>query len=128
MPYRSEKFEQLLGLIDRSYHNVVECRHESWWSKEVIDNFRQHKLSFCGVSYPNLPWKVVATTNTLYYRFHGVPKLYISSYEDSFLEKIATGIKKSGVKSAFVYFNNTAGPAAVENAGFIRDFLKTRGY
>ena len=44
-----------------------------------------------------------------YYRFHGVPRLFYSEYDNSFLERIYSQIHGNGaVKEAYIYFNNTA--------------------
>ena len=77
--------------------------------------------SFCGVSFPGIVHdEAVANTSCLYYRFHGVPVLFHSAYEPSFIDSIHQQISKAGnVKEAFVYFNNTASGAAIENARYL---------
>lgn len=123
MQYSKEKLKVIIDSINPTFTNIVECRHASWWNQEVYDAFKKSNISFCSISYPGLPDEVISTTKTIYYRFHGVPKLYYSAYEQQFLKKIADAIKKSSVKTAYVYFNNTAGPGAIENAEFIKEYV-----
>jgi uncharacterized protein YecE (DUF72 family) len=64
-----------------------------------------------------LPDEVVASTAVLYYRFHGVPELYKSSYSPEFLARIAAEIKAlPHVRQVYLYFNNGIGGVGVHNA------------
>ena len=73
-----------------------------------------------GQSYPpplELPDDVVTTTDTVYYRFHGVPELYKSSYSPEFLARVAAEIKaEKHIRQVYLYFNNGIGAVGVENA------------
>jgi uncharacterized protein YecE (DUF72 family) len=126
MPFTEEKMQQIIENMDASFQNVVECRHASWWNKKVFSAFEKHKISFCSISYPGLPDEVTATTDTIYYRFHGTPKLYYSSYPQKTLKKTIDSILKTTVKTVYVYFNNTAGPGAIENAEFIKKYIAAK--
>lgn len=123
MPYSEEKLELIIQSMRPGFLNVVECRHESWWKKKVFAAFKKNKISFCSISYPDLPDEVIATTKTIYYRFHGIPKLYYSAYEEKFLKKIIDSIKLSKAEEAYVFFNNTAEKGAICNAGFIKKYI-----
>lgn len=115
--FDTERLGRITGLLDRSIKNVVEFRHESWWNPEVYEALTQAGIIFSGMSHPNLPEEVVRTTDTLYYRFHGVPHLYISSYEAEKLEKaVHEMLSHRPIGEAFIYFNNTAEGHAVSNA------------
>jgi uncharacterized protein YecE (DUF72 family) len=115
--YEEHRLERIVNLMDSSMKNVVEFRHESWWQDTVFKSFQENKIAFCGMSHPNLPDTVVKTTDSVYYRFHGVPLLYFSKYETQSLETVAHDIGNlDGVKEAYTFFNNTAEGAAVENA------------
>jgi uncharacterized protein YecE (DUF72 family) len=89
MKYKEEKLEQILDQLDPSFTNVLEFRHETWWSQEVYNRLSQQNVTFCGMSHPDLPDEVIANSKAVYYRFHGVPRLYQSKYEMEVLEKIA---------------------------------------
>lgn len=115
--YDENRLEKIIGLTDATFRNVVECRHESWWDDFVFARLKQANLIFAGMDHPSLPARVVQTTPVVYYRFHGAPHLYISSYPNRRLEDVAREIQQlENVHKVFVYFNNTAEGAAVENA------------
>jgi len=126
--YTSERLDRLLKILDKKFENVVEFRAAGWWNEEVIEKFQQHKIAFCGISYPGLPDRVVATVPKLYYRFHGVPRLYYSKYRKSKLESVAKGIiSEPGITDSFCYFNNTAAIGAIDNALWLKSFAERKG-
>jgi uncharacterized protein YecE (DUF72 family) len=115
--YTEENLERILETLDASFSNVLEFRHESWWNNNVIASLKQHHLSFCGISYPGLPGQVMKTSEVVYYRFHGEPKLYLSSYSDNELMEKAEAIgKMRSVSDVYAYFNNDIEVAAIFNA------------
>ena len=121
MTYSPELLELILQQTDTSFTNVIEFRHRSWWRKEVVEALSEQGITFCGASYPGLPEDVVINTPVCYYRFHGVPQLYYSSYNDAFLQQVATAIEQNpSVTKAYCYFNNTAAAAALSNAAFLQ--------
>ncbi|GAB2861366.1 hypothetical protein GCM10027044_21960 [Hymenobacter ruber] len=99
---------------------MVEFRHPNWWDGEVQRTLARHHIAFVGQSYPpplELPDEVVANTDVIYYRFHGVPELYKSPYSPEFLARIAAEIKApQSVREVYLYFNNGIGAVGVENA------------
>jgi uncharacterized protein YecE (DUF72 family) len=122
--YSELKLEQILKNLDPTFVNVIEFRHESWWRADVIKALRKANVVFCGISYPALPDEVYKTAPCMYYRFHGVPELYLSSYKDRQLKSIVNKIKrKRGVEDVYVYFNNDIEVAAVRNAKTIRTMI-----
>jgi uncharacterized protein YecE (DUF72 family) len=112
--YTEERMQDVIDCLGNDIHNVVEFRHMSWWTKEVFDTLKKNKISFCSVSYPNLPEDNIATTNLFYKRMHGVPQLFKSSYSETELTTLADSIPKTG--EIFIYFNNTTYEAGYENA------------
>lgn len=129
LPPKAAYTEELLGRIleqlDPEFHNVLEFRHPSWWTGEIFRTLARHGISFCGQSYPAaLPDEVVVNTPQVYYRFHGVPVLYTSSYSDEFLARVAQEIQaEPHVKEAYMYFNNGIGGAGVLNARSLQQLL-----
>ena len=122
--FTEERLNTIIKSLDPSYLNVVEFRDKSWWQKDIIDELSKHHITFCGSSFPNLPDDAIINTPIVYYRFHGVPKLYFSAYETAFLQQIANTISTNKqVKETFIYFNNTATMAAIENAKELGNLL-----
>jgi uncharacterized protein YecE (DUF72 family) len=123
--YQPERLSRIVDLLDTAVNNVLEFRHESWWNPEVYETLTTAGITFCGMSHPNLPETVVGTTDTLYYRMHGVPHLYNSGYEVSKLEQIAHELlSHRNSRQAFVQFNNTAEGHAVLNAQQLQDICE----
>jgi len=122
LPYSKDKLEQMIAQFDPSFNNIVEFRHESWWKKNVQASLKKHNIGFCGVSFPKISFDdAVINTSTCYYRFHGVPKLFYSEYKKAFIKNIFTQIvQNKKVKTAFIYFNNTASLAALHNAKYFQ--------
>ena len=123
--YSDERLERLLTQLRKGFNNAVEFRHDSWWTDKVYNELKKEEIVFCGISHPRLPDKALVTNETAYYRFHGIPKLYYSSYEQDGLRKVADSIKKDKIiKKVFIYFNNTATIAAIENATWLKEYCK----
>lgn len=123
--YSEKGVEKIISQVNPSFNNVIEFRNESWWREDVKMLLQQNNISFCGVSFPKISFDdAVINTPLCYYRFHGVPKLFHSSYDEAFIEKIYNQIKSNpNVKQAFIYFNNTASLAALHNARYFQQLV-----
>jgi uncharacterized protein YecE (DUF72 family) len=122
MEYSEENLQKILDTVDTSFSNVIECRHETWWNAKAKSVLKEHDISFCGISYPNLPDEVVKTSPVMYYRFHGVPQLYLSPYSETKLRIIAEKINSfRKVEDVYCYFNNDIEVAAIANARTLQD-------
>lgn len=124
--YSKEKLEKIISQTNSSFSNVIEFRHESWWRKDVQASLKKHNISFCGVSFPKISFDdAVVNTQLCYYRFHGVPKLFYSEYDEAFIEKIYNQIvQNKKVKTTYIYFNNTASLAALHNAKYFQKLVE----
>ena len=121
----SESFlEKIIQSVSEGFTNVFEFRHTSWWNKKVFNELKQNNISFCGESIKNLPDKIAAGTSTIYYRFHGLEKLYYSEYSIEAISKFAKELKRKKAETVFVFFNNTATMAAIRNANQLETLLK----
>ena len=114
--YSKGNLDRILGSLSPEYLNVVEFRHISWWNDDVLRALSQNKIIFCSVSAPNLPEKLIKTTDTVYVRFHGKENWYRYNYSEDELKLWADWIKKENPKNLFVYFNNDFFAYAPENA------------
>ena len=126
LAYSEEVLERIIAQLNPSFLNVLEFRHISWWREDVYSRLKQRKIVFSGISYPDLPNDVISNGTNVYYRFHGLPKLYFSDYDPAFLRQVVLLIKEDeNVKQAFLYFNNTAAAAALGNAKFVQEFVQS---
>jgi uncharacterized protein YecE (DUF72 family) len=115
--YTDERLDKIINSLNPSFKNALEFRHVSWWNSDVYKKLTKHKITFCGMSHPVLPDDVIANTDEVYYRFHGVPDLYRSRYSIEFLQKVANQIKHNkNIKEAWCYFNNDYDAIGVFNA------------
>jgi uncharacterized protein YecE (DUF72 family) len=124
--YNSTNMELVADNLNRSgFVNVAEFRHSSWWNDEVYKKLGKENIVICGISYPLLPDTPVVNTWQACYWFHGVPDLYFSQYDHEFLQQIATKLlSQKKCREAFIYFNNTASMAAIENGLWLTGFKK----
>ena len=125
LSYSEEKLEKILQQVDPLFTNVIEFRSASWWRKDVQNLLQKHDIIFSGVSFPGIQFDdAVVNTPVCYYRFHGVPKLFYSEYDETFLDKIFGQVKNDKkTKTAFIYFNNTASLAALHNARYFKQLV-----
>lgn len=122
--YSEESLKNIISSLDISFKNVLEFRDESWWNESVFKALKKQNIIFSGISYPKLPDALIPTHSNLYYRLHGVPVLYKSAYPEKFLEEKFSGLSKSKINEAWIYFNNTWGSAAIENARYLQNLFK----
>ena len=123
--YSKEKLQTMVAQLDYSFINVIEFRNKDWWRRDVIQLLKKNNVGFCGVSYPKLPDEAVINTPNPYYRFHGVPKLFYSQYSKAFVKNIYQQlVEKKSAKTIYVYFNNTATQAAINNARYLQTLIK----
>jgi uncharacterized protein YecE (DUF72 family) len=126
MAFKEAKLEQIIESLDPSFINVLEFRNESWWNQYVYNKLASHRITFCGMSHPDLPKDVVQNTGTVYYRFHGIPELYKSKYDLATLQRVVNEIESNtATKEAFIYFNNDIDASALTNAFQMEAYLET---
>ncbi|WP_114938619.1 DUF72 domain-containing protein [Mucilaginibacter endophyticus] len=115
--YDEARLSRVLSQLDPAFDNVLEFRHPGWWRSEVYERLRQSGISFCGMSYPGLPDKIVITGRIAYYRFHGVPNLYRSGYSEEDLSNFKNRLNNNPKPDEiWCYFNNDAEVAAIPDA------------
>ena len=121
--YSDERMDRIVNSMDPAFMNVVEFRHSSWWNKKIYKRLQKYNIIFSGISYPDLPADVVVNNENSYYRFHGIPRLYYSAYDNAVLKKTAGAmLKQKKVKQVFCYFNNTAAVGAIDNALWMKKY------
>ena len=118
--------EEFLSDLSAEYKNVIEFRHESWYTKKVFDLLKSHKVIFCVVSSKKVPSTIVETNETCYFRFHGLTGGYRYSYTYEELKEWAGEIKKTKAKECYIYFNNDYQAYAVANSKKLGEFLQTQ--
>lgn len=122
--YSPENLGKVLATAHPEFPNVFEFRHASWWIPEVYSFLAHHQIAFSGVSIPrNIPADVISNLDQLsYYRLHGCPTMFKSFYTDSELMDLGEKIKILPGDS-YIFFNNTNGIAAINNALFLTKYM-----
>jgi len=122
--YSEEFLQRIIQNLDVSFNNVVEFRNAEWWNQHVLTTLSAYNISFSGISIKGLPDEIISNTAVIYYRFHGIPKLYYSQYPAQEIRNFSNELKeKAGSKTAYIFFNNTATLAAINNAHELQHFL-----
>jgi uncharacterized protein YecE (DUF72 family) len=106
------------ALRDRTDQPLVcEPRHVSWFGPEADGLLAEHRVARAAADparHPNagVPggWRGLA-----YWRLHGSPRMYYSSYDDAFLSDLAAAVR-AHEGEAWVIFDNTTSGAATANA------------
>jgi uncharacterized protein YecE (DUF72 family) len=115
--YSEDRLEQVIKSLRPEFKNVIEFRDEGWWNKKVYEVLAENNIIFCSVNHPKLPEDLIINSDTAYIRLHGNPDIFYSKYSGDELHKLYLSInKKRKVKTIYVYFNNTASNAGIENA------------
>lgn len=102
--------------LRQRFHCALACeaRHGSWFTAEGTALLRQHGVTRVIADPPaGSPGEFVPTTDAVYARLHGSPRMYYSSYADAYLDQVAAYIAS---RDAWCIFDNTASGAALANA------------
>jgi len=98
---------------------ACEARHPSWFSDTATELLRERGVTrviadpAAGQPGPHVP-----TTNDIYVRLHGTPRIYYSSYAPDYLAALARdlAVHSAAGRQVWCVFDNTAAFAAVPNA------------
>lgn len=104
---------------------VCEPRHQSWFeppADERLSKFRIGRVAADPARHPKAGspdgWAGVA-----YWRWHGSPKMYASSYDDEALTDLAAQINATCAPEVWCVFDNTSRGAAAANALRLQDLM-----
>jgi|GEM_PF-49846 len=101
-------------------HVVVEARHESWCTEDVDRMLSEFHVSRVAAD----PGRIScgdepgASSRVRYYRLHGSPRIYYSSYTQDYLAALADRLYSadSDAEETWCIFDNTASGSAAEDA------------
>jgi uncharacterized protein YecE (DUF72 family) len=105
---------------------VCEARHGSWFGAAATALLRDAGVARVIADPPaGQPGPYVPTIAATYARLHGSPRIYYSSYDDAYLDSVASHLAASRAAGheAWCIFDNTASGAAVPNAVALRQRL-----
>lgn len=123
----SSFFETVRALFSGTL--VCEPRHPSWFAPEAGELLVRFRVGRVAADPALLPeagqpggWDGIA-----YYRLHGSPKMYYSSYDQAFLTRLADEVMRRPLRGeTWCIFDNTAENAALHNALTLLALLESR--
>jgi uncharacterized protein YecE (DUF72 family) len=108
---------------------ALEPRHESWFSRETTKILEQYEIARVAADPARVPqaaepggWNGLA-----YWRLHGSPRVYRSSYADADLTALAAKIRSTerSARTVWCIFDNTASGAAAADALTLKALIAT---
>jgi uncharacterized protein YecE (DUF72 family) len=104
---------------------VLEPRHPSWFTAfvdDLLDDFKITRVAADPAITPEAS-EPGGDNNLIYYRLHGSPRTYYSSYGEARLANLAASIRKYPNAEIWCIFDNTALGAAIEDARIFHQLL-----
>jgi len=119
--FEREKVSTFFSLLRQHHLGDIVCepRHSSWFTDQANRTLQEFKIARVAsdpacVSTASTPG---GDSTIAYFRLHGSPRTYYSSYTDEFLDRISDQIKKFERRAnVWCVFDNTASGAATINA------------
>lgn len=128
LAYDGKRAPKFFSALRRRYRGAIACepRHRSWFDSaadDLLARFRVARVAADPARFPNAGsaggWRRLA-----YFRLHGSPRVYYSSYSEEYLESLAQTIAEFPARvQVWCIFNNTAAGAAADNALRLKELL-----
>lgn len=129
LSFDEETVRPFLAALREQFNGTVVCepRHESWFASQVDQLLSEFQVARVATDTPPLPFasQPGGWDGLAYYRLHGLPRKYYSSYTEKQLLSIARSIIESARSAeTWCIFDNTASGAATPNALRILELIK----
>ncbi|NIJ93809.1 uncharacterized protein YecE (DUF72 family) [Xanthomonas campestris] len=126
---------RFFAMLRRRWDGGVVCepRHASWFLPQAQALLARHRIARCAADPAPVPDAATpgTTAHPQYWRWHGAPRIYYSSYDASALQALADAVRNPAHDAAhpqaerWVIFDNTAAGLAVPNALQLQRLLQT---
>ena len=107
---------------------AVEPRHASWFDAAGDALLREFRLARVGADPARVPAaaRPAGDSSVAYWRWHGSPRMYWSSYDDAVLAALADDVRAARAAGSRVWciFDNTTSGAATANALALRGLIE----
>lgn len=98
---------------------ACEARHPSWFDEAATALLQAHGITrviadpAAGQSGPHVP-----TSNSIYVRLHGSPRIYYGTYDDGYLRQVGAAIAAhvAAGRQVWCIFDNTLSPTFIDQA------------
>ena len=120
-PFVAEIVDEFLVTIRERFTGpvVMEPRHPAFFTATAEKLLLEHRVTLVAADPACVPEAAApgGWPGITYYRWHGSPRMYWSSYDDERLRALASALGASGAPgNAWCIFDNTASGAAAANA------------
>lgn len=108
---------------------VCEPRHATWFDGRADAMLKDYKVARVAADPPPAPGADVpgGWPGLVYFRLHGSPRKYWSSYDEAFIGRVAQSMAAAPANAArWCILDNTASGAAIENALALQDLIRSR--
>ena len=120
LAYDPRTVETFFARLRARYRGAVVCepRHQTWFTGAADDRLAAHGVGRVGADPQCADGgdEPAASTRVAYFRLHGSPVMYHSSYDAEYLERLTTRIAMFNKTTVWCIFDNTARGAAALNA------------
>jgi uncharacterized protein YecE (DUF72 family) len=106
-----ERMEKIYKTIRSHFQGMIalEARNLTWMSPEAIELMKEFAIAKVNADPERCPGEVSVPGH--YYRMHGTPEIYRSSYSDSFLADLYTQLASKDTEAWCIFDNTTFGYA-----------------
>jgi len=124
----SEFFGTLRSMADTPV--VCEPRHSTWFTDEAEEILSEHRIGRVAADPSVVPAAAIpgGCNQHVYFRWHGSPRIYYSTYGLDALETMTAYIVEfvRSAQSVWCIFDNTAEGAATKNAFALTELVQSR--
>ncbi len=107
---------------------AIEPRHASWFTPDADLLLKQLQIARAAADPARVPAAAhpAGSPELVYFRLHGSPRTYYSSYEPAYLESLAATLEHHSAAGAETWciFDNTASGAAAANANDLQQLIR----
>lgn len=126
LEFKASMAERFFSALRRKFDGALACepRHPTWFGEEPESMFKDLQVARVAADPPQAEHgdQPGGWDGLVYYRLHGSPRVYYSSYSEDFLrnllQKLRVAVQRGPV---WCIFDNTASGAATENALWISE-------
>lgn len=120
LAYDPRTVETFFAALRARYRGPAVCepRHPTWFTGAADARLEAHGVGRVAADPPCAPDgdEPAGSTRVFYYRLHGSPLIYHSSYDEAYLDRLSTRLCGHEPAAVWCVFDNTARGAAVDNA------------
>ena len=127
LAYDPRTVETFFASLRARYRGPLACepRHPTWFTGAADRRLDAHGVGRVGADPPcaEQGGEPSASPKVVYYRLHGSPDMYYSSYDAAYLDRLAQRLRQVRRVPAWCVFDNTARGAATLNGIDLRERL-----